>query len=343
MKFDCKRMNVDIFDNIIPFLDTLSIQRFLLTSKQLYFTLFKNQESYMKKKIASNIVNELDLPIKTTEYYHQLAMIYKHFYYHLNSYIIDYVIFLIEKNVEDKNLIYQLLSLCHYPHQVQKTSKTNRYEISYSDIQYMLIHADVVVSSYILNNYYISPEILFIVFQEFVPTNRHNEEKIRLLVNYFMYKHMFRNMNQDVAMFFQLILGILIKNKLTFAIQFVIKNKAKYNVREIFDYRYLYNTCIAEDNLEILTLIHTHNTIQTPIIIEHSSIKSLFQKGRLTCLKFVLDTLLGKHINLPLYVNAICSGITVNPKPTSVEKLRVLKDYLNETNINIIESIFKKT
>jgi hypothetical protein len=294
----------------------------------------------MKKKIASNILKELDLSniIVTQDNQLLLLMIYKHFYYHLNSYIIDYVIFLIEKNVTNKDLIYKLLDLC--THQERKTPKINRYEISYSDIQYMLIHANLDVSSYILNNYYISPEILFIVFQEFVPTNRHNQEKIRLLVNYFMYKHMFRNMNQDVAMFFQLILGILIKNKLTFAIEFVIKNKAKYNVREIFDYRYLYNTCIAEDNMEILTLIHTHNTTQTPILIEHSSIKSLFQKGRLTCLKFVLDTFLGKHINLPLYINAICAGITANPPE---EKMRVLKYYLNETNINIIESIFKKT
>lgn len=340
MKFDCKRMNVDIFDNIIPFLDTLSIQRFLLTSKSVYFMLFKSQESYMKKKITSNILKELDLSniIVTEDTQLLLSMIYKHFYYHLNSYIIDYVIFLIEKNVKNKDLIYQLLDLCRQ--QERKTPKFNRYEISYSDIQYMLIHAKLDVSSYILNNYYISPEILFIVFQEFVPSNRHNEEKIRLLVNYFMYKHIFRNMNQDVAMFFQLILGIFIKNKLTFAIEFVIKNKAKYNVREIFDYRYLYNTCIAEDNMEILTLIHTHNTTQTPILIEHSSIKSLFQKGRLTCLKFVLDTLLGKHINLPLYINAICAGITANPPE---EKMRVLKYYLNETNINIIEAIFKKT
>jgi hypothetical protein len=310
----------DIFDNIIPYLDTKSIQNVLMISKTHYTNLYKQQEFYMAKTIAVNILKELNLSLHyMREFTSDLCSIYKHFYYHLNSCIIDYVIFLIERDThQNSSLIKLLLQLCQF----KNDSRINtRYEISRNDMQYILMHAKVDVIHTILNTYYIPPDLLFNVLQENTITK--NKNNTNLLLKYFMYKHIFRTASHEVLMFFNLIIGSLIKNKMISMIQMVIKYKNKYKIDNVLDYNYLYNVCISEDNLSSLILIHTEARSASrhpPIIISHSSVKSMLQKRQSNggCLQFVLDNLLGTHINHSTDI----TDATMN----------ILKTYLNDEN-----------
>jgi hypothetical protein len=332
--------NLDILDNIIPLLDPKSLQNIFISCKS-HYAMFNDNSTYLKHKLMQSLIKHLNINIiiesaDNQHLYSQLNSLYKYFYYHLDSYIVDYVIFLIEKKVQNKRLIHQLLGLCHYPNEFRQKQKENRYEISYVDMQYILIHGDIDIVVNIIDKYYLTPEILFSVLQDIV-TQTQSQHKINILVKYFMYKHVFRTMNQDAAMFFHLILGILIKNKRNSAFKLIIKRKNKYVRHRIFDYRYLYNTCIAEDNLEILKLIHDDNDNfgQDRVLIEHSSLKSLFQKGRLDCLEFVLESLLGTHINLPLYTKSMCAGLCKQTKLRD-RHLTILKSYLTSENFEMI-------
>jgi hypothetical protein len=331
MKMDNKRIwsplgSIDIFDNILPYLDTKSIQNFLLISKTHYTTLYKQQELYINKKITVNILKELNLSLDyRKEFSRDLCSIYKHFYNHLNSCIIDYVIFLIERDTcGGCKLISSLLQLCKFKN--DSRTKT-RYEISRNDMQYILMHAKVDILHIILDTYYIPPDLLFNVLQETTMTK--NGNNTNLLLKYFMYKHIFRTATQEVVMFFNLIIGFLVKQKMISIIQMVIKYKNKYKIDNVLDYNYLYNICISEDNLSSLILIHTefiNNSLHPPIIINHSSVKSMLQKRQSNgdCLQFVLDNLLGTHINHSLYINAISST------DITQTTMNILKTYLND-------------
>lgn len=289
----------DIFDNIIEYLDPISILNLVYTCKEInnvynthsklidkkiiykifnYFNLWKLQiqreKEIKKKQNFTEFINRLNL-YEINHLKHQACNIYKHFYNHPQSNIGDFLIYLVEHThrYEPDIFLKYLVTLCdkriYYQTKHNNNNNIVKYRLSTNDILYILTYCNLSHFIILLEHFQIKSNLISYIIKEMLLAlkkqleNYYNfidiNEKIYKSLDYFFYKHVFGRQNFNLFLN-HIIVTLLEHNKNEF-VDYILLKRRRYRPNEIeLTYQSLILAAIESNNIKGLEMIwNEHN------------------------------------------------------------------------------------
>lgn len=284
----------DIFENIINYLDPISISNLTSTCKGMnyiyysniklvnkkivykifnYFNLWKSadlQQNYLtKQKNFNSLINNIDL-YELNYLKQQSCNIYKYFYNHPESNIGDFLIYHIEHShsYEPNNFFKYLISLCdkriYYQPNCEKITNKNvvKYRLSTNDILYILTYCNLAHFSILLEHFHIKSNLISYIIKEMLSTSKKQinnnlidtNEKIYKSLDYFFYKHVFGR--QNFNLFLNHIIVTFLEQHQNDFINFIFIKRRRYRPNEIeLNYQSLIIAGIESNNFKGLETV----------------------------------------------------------------------------------------
>lgn len=275
----------DIFENIITYLDPISITNLLNTCKNAenvyygnirlinriiiekifdYFNLWKVKKQNNNKLSYLNCLDLYELNFLKKQSYN----IYKYFYNHKDSNIGDFLIYHIEHVCKyEPNIFFKyLVSLCDRKIYFQPINispyKISKYKIMTNDIIYILTYANYMDFCILLEHFEIKPNMISYIIKDIINQKINKseidiDEKLYKCIDFYFYKFLFGGTpNKTFNLFLNHIITIVLQNKENLLIDYVMSKKRMYNRNNIeLNYQMLITTAIECNNLDGLQTI----------------------------------------------------------------------------------------
>jgi hypothetical protein len=363
-----KYMNFDIFYILINKLNVSDIINLILTDKYLY-NIYKSNEILVNKLLIIKIflyfnftlvtINNLKRNLLEDEVYNISKIVFKKYNYfkqHRFCYKVDFIIFMLENNIDSDFLLKLYISECNFRPSIKhklfdeynnlynnvESGSIKRIEdiITISDMEYMLINSKINQLDIILKSFYIPIKTLSFVIQELLEKSNYISNNIKLCIDYLFYKHFFKTINTEDKIHINHVIDEIVSCKRTDLLKYFLQKKNKYcinnsNFEDVLDYQYIINKCIEYQDTTHLELMIEENRkkktnkgeLKQFIIIKPSIIIQLCKKGSFSYLKYIIDTLLGKYINSSVYIQSICEGLNnINLMDNKIKRTK-LKEF----------------
>lgn len=362
-KLSSKIFCFDIFLEIAEYLDISDIYKLFIVTKDVYKTLYLENREYINKILIRKILSYFNLqrPLNLEnsdihKVYYILMKTYNHFKYHRLSYIIDFLVYMLENRMDCDILFEYYANLCEYKYdykyQYQYIPTIDLYGVSLCDIIYILKHCNYNQLKIILRNFTIPITVLDFVIDDMLLDNLQNW-RFMLIIDYMFYKHCFGSFDKKFKDNINNIIINLISNKRTRLLKNFLKNKKRYFKGAItLDYQILVHKIIDIRDKKYLQLIldelkydninfNNNGYQQNFVIIRSSVIKKLCEESDFLYLKYLVDEILGNFINYNMYIHNICEGLRLNKNET-YKNIVCLSNNLNDKSKYIINSSLKK-
>lgn len=361
-------INFDIFYMLINKLDISDIVNLILCDKYLY-NLYKSNELLINKILIIKIliyfnfsvigINNIKKNILDNEICDISRIIFKKYNYfrqHRCCYKSDFIIFMLENNIDSDILFNLYISECkfvscvkdkriiriiNYDEFYEQSLETVDY-ISISDMEYILEKSNSNQLFTILKKFNIPIKILSTVIKEMLTKSDYTLDKMKLFIDYLFYKHCFKHFNKIDTGNIHSIVVDLIYYKKTELLKYFLQKKNKYSINKhfkILDYQYIINRCVEYEDTTHLELIikenanenntnkNNTNELKQFVIVSPSIIIKLCKKGSFSYVKYIVDTLLGQYINSNVYIQSICEGLTTIKLMDDITKKDKLKEF----------------
>lgn len=357
-------------DDIINFFNLSKITRQLWISNQYYFKrllIHRILDYFYFKKCLNEIQHEVVDEILTI-----LLKIYKNFCYHKYSHRIDFLLYMLEHNLDCDILFEYFANFCNYKYNFETSElrtitdgyfqDEELFNVSLADMKYILNYSNMNQLQIILKIFTIPVSILTYVIDEMITNNflcndKLLDTKIMSIIDYIFYKFCFGSFDTINKTYIQKLIISLIQHKRTILLKHFFKTKQKYfRGNFVLDYQELINKSIqlrdqmhlklllAELKLDNQRLIKRGlNPIY--VIINTNLIIDLCKGCHFEYLKYIADDLLGECINYELYVSSICEGLKICSNPKSIKKIQYLSQNFNDTSKqkinNCLQTLYK--
>jgi len=365
-----KYMNFDIFYILINKLNVSDIINLILTDKFLY-NIYKSNEILINKLLIIKIfiyfnfnlvtINHIKKKLLEEQEVYNISKIvfkkYNYFKQHRFCYKVDFIIFMLENDIDSDFLLKLYISECNFTPSIKhklfdeynnlynnvESGSINRIEdiITISDMEYILINSNINQLDIILKSFNIPIKTLSFVIQELLEKGNYISNNIKLCIDYLFYKHFFKTINTVDKIHINNVIDEFISCKRTDLLKYFLQKKNKYcvnnsNFENVLDYQYIINKCMEYQDTTHLELMIEENRkknqshkgeLKQFIIIKPSIIIKLCKRGSFSYLKYIIDTLLGKYINSSVYIKSICEGLSnINLMDDSIKKNK-LKEF----------------
>ena len=341
----------DVLEQIVKFLESGDIETLLMTCTTM-LTVLHHNDHYVYNWLNRALIRELKLPISS--FFHQserrvvytgLRQIKNHFCSHPDTPIADYLCYMVERKNQCETLFHRLVETVYTDRlhpvntKAQRTNKTLRFLITYSDLVYILVHGNLRVAKLTLQNVSVGPDTTTQAINQLIypGLNHAYLSKVELLVDEFLAKACFPNLSRQQQLFFNQILFEIIKGFHNTTLQRILQRLVKYRGYQI-QYQLLSNTCLAHDNVKglIICVEHMHMYARsTKITVDPRVVGEMVERGHSNSLKYVIEHLLGDTINMKTYINKICSGIARSTKADPY-LLQSVAQYFTDANLELI-------
>ena len=345
----------DVFLEVIKYLDISDIYKLFIVTKGVYRNLYLENRYYFNKILINRILSYfyLNRPLKldkndknhVNNVHNVLMKKYNYFKHHKFSYRIDFLLYMLENNLDCDILFEYYANLCDYKYEYKNMSSVDLTSVSLSDIIYIFKHSNNNQLNIILRNFTIPIKVLDFVIDD---TSNLDDWRVILIIDYMFYKHCFGSFDQIYKSYINNIIMSLILNKRTNILKHFLKNKRKYfKGNDTLDYQELVNKIVDVQDKKHLQLIldelkfdnQKFSINKNYVIIRSSLIKKLCKTGNFEYLKYLVDEILGDFINYKLYINSICEGLAKSDK---LENIDYLSSILNDKSKYIINNYLKK-
>jgi hypothetical protein len=287
-----KYMNFDIFYILINKLNASDIINLILSDKYLY-NIYKSNKILVNKLLIIKIfvyfnfnlttINNIKRNLLEDEVYNISKIVfkkYKYFKRHRFCYKVDFIIFMLENNIESDFLLKLYISECNFRPSIKhklfdeynnlynnvESGSIKRIEdiITISDMEYMLINSKINQLDIILKSFYIPIKTLSFVIQELLEKGNCISNNIKLCIDYLFYKHFFKTINNEDKININHIIDEIIACKRTDLLKYFLQKKNKYcmnnsNFEDVLDYQYIINKCIEYQETTHLELMIEEN------------------------------------------------------------------------------------
>ena len=343
----------DVILEIIRYLDISDIYKLFIVTKGIYRNLYLENRCCFNKILITRILSYfcLNRPLKLDKndisVHNVLMKTYYYFKHHKSSYRIDFLLYMLENNLDCDILFEYYANLCDYKYEYKNMSSVDLNGVSLADIIYIFKHSNNNQLNIILRNFTIPIKVLDFVIDD---TSNLDDWRFILIIDYMFYKHCFGSFDQIYKSYIHNIIMSLILNKRTNILKHFLKNKRKYfKGNDTLDYQELVNKIIDIEDKKHLQLIldelkfdnQKFSINQNYVIIRSSLIKKICKTGNFEYLKYLVDEILGDFINYKLYINSICEGL-LDIDPEKIKKIECLSNNLNDKSKYIINSSLKQ-
>lgn len=357
-----KMLCFDIFIELIRYLEISDIYNLCIVTKCIYRKLYLENKSYFNKILINKILYYFHFnrrlildqnDINNT--YCVLMKTYKHFKHHRYSYIVDFLLYMLENNLDCDILFEYYANLCDYKYEYKNMLKIDLNSVSLSDIIYIFKHSNNNQLNIILRNFIIPIKVLDFAIEDMLLDNL-DDWRFVLIIDYIFLKYCFGYFDKNCKVYIHNIIMNLILHKKTKLLKIFLKNKKKYfKGNETLDYQDLVNKITDIQDKKHLQLIlnelkydnenfFTNETTYNYVIIRSSLIKKLCKQSDFEYLKYLVDEILGNFINYKLYINSICEGLEmlflINPE--KIKNIECLSCVFNDKSKYIINNNLKK-
>ena len=362
----------DVFENVAQYLSICEIIAFLLASKSNY-TMYLINKHYCDIILNRKIFEFLDIEITSTDVIasdktKNIFRIYNYFRNHWKSSKPDYLVYMIDNEIDDPDLFRLFASKCTFRNIIDSNDirmvnytgtvvvNKNEYSlISFNDMKYMLIHGNRAQLDILLETYnipvcllsYATNEILISDNVLFKKSSRSNVI-LRRFIKYMFVKHCLGSFVSTDNTYVHSILLMLIKYKRTDVFKYFLEKKSKYMMLGSgLDYQYLVNKCVEMQNRIHLLLLLEENKkdnnlgllTKNYVIINTHHIIDHCKNARFDYIGFLVEHCLGRAINTALYVESICQGVEsliMSKNITGLHRLDILREYISDNNREFI-------
>lgn len=350
----------DLLEKIVEFLDSEDIEMLWMTCRTM-LVLSNDNCHYVYNWLIRALIRELKLPINFRFERSERRLVYTglrqlkyHFCSHPETPIADYLCYMVERTNQCDTLFNRLVDTVYTDahntirltdstaHRHTKTLlKPLRFLITSSDMVYILVHGNSRIARAVLLHICVSAETLKQAIDGMICQSLNHERvsKIEILTQHFLAKACFPSLSRQQQSFFNKVLFALIQGFHNTAFQRILLRVVKYRgfVGQL-QYQLLINKCLEHDNLKGLIVCFDHMHIYSPsskITVNPQMVSQMVERGRTKSLNYVIDHLLGKTINMKVYVNSICSGLARSNKPDPF-LLQSVAHYFTDTNLVLI-------
>lgn len=347
----------DVFLEVIKYLEISDIYKLFIVTKGVYRKIYLENIEYVNKILINRILSyfcfgrSLKLDKNDINNIHSVLMkIYNHFKYHRFSYRIDFLLYMLENNLDCDTLFEYYADLCEYKYEYKDMSSVDLNDVSLPDIIYIFKHSNNNQLKIILRNFTIPIKVLDFVIDDI---SNLDDWRFILIIDYMFYKHCFGSFNQKCKSYIHNIIMSLILNKKTSLLKHFLKNKRRYfKGNYTLDYQELVNKIIDIEDKKHLQLIldelkydninfSNNGYSENFVIIRCSLIKKLCKISKFEYLKHLVDEILGDFINYKLYINSICEGL-LDTDPDKIKNIECLSYNLNDESKYIINNYLKQ-
>lgn len=366
----------DIFENVIEYLDPISIVNLTESCKKLSDLYYVN-EKIINKNIVSKIFKHFNLN-NPKNYMNCMSLydlkhfkahsynIYKYFCNHRNSNISDFLIYYIENvtSFEPNLLLKYLISLCDKKIYFcnRNTDCQLKYKLTTNDIIYLLTFSNYSDFCIFLHHFEIKPNLISYIIKEMIvqknnKSNKNFTEKITKSLDYYFYKFLFGRYisNKTFSLFLNHIVSTVIQyNEIQF-FDFIIFKKRRYETenrnRFELNYQMLIINAIESNNIVALNKIWDEYLFDAQndnvLIITPELITMVCKNGWFDILEWVVNNLLLHSINLKSYISSIKQGLfiyayTISDNPVkNFSQLSFLSNFLSFENKQLLNNDLK--
>jgi len=364
----------DICLDLFKYFDISDFIHFFILSKDIYYYVYLQNRHYFNKLLINKILKyfyfERRLNLETCDLDSIsiiLFKIYKHFKHHRCSHRIDFLLYILENQIDCDILFEYYANFCKFDYKFNTDNLTRTIllndvdnvdtetnfkkelsNISISDMKYILIYSNTNQLRIILRIFTIPVSILSYTIDELLLNN--DDEKIGHIIDYMFYRFCFGSFDDLSKMYVHKIIICLIKNKKTALFQQFLLNKRYYfKGNYILDYQELVNNTIdLQDRPHLNMLLQEikhdnkrlvkNNINPVFVIINTHLVIDMCKKARFMYLKYIIDNILGDSINYELYIQSICEGIQVllHKEPQEIKRIQCLSPVLTDKNKQLI-------
>jgi hypothetical protein len=319
----------EIFEYITCYLESNSTINLLHSSPVFYSKYAYNP--YIINKILNQILEDLNIKLPISSIYSQVdskeqRLIFNDmvsislYFSHLQKYsfgIGDLITFLVDRN---KRHCTSYVLFEHLLVQMNKTSCNPRirriHGLDCNQVSSLIEMCDNHQLSLIFEQIVVPKNVICTSIKNLLSesTNANELKKLKQCIRYFLIKSSFgnrRNSNYSNDYFLSDILTEIVKFNQVELMDYILKKRDFLHI--YFDYSQIVLRCIELDRIEMLnTLIIEHNCTfgsKKPLFITGNVINSVVERGSFKMLYWIVDNLLGKMINLNVYINCITSAL----------------------------------
>lgn len=360
MKHSLNYIPFDVFTLLLQYLDLRDSHHFIVSCKHIYSEYQMNKrwvDTYLTRKIYRYFGFSLDQLLVTPGLIRDCFSLYNHFKNHQHSDRVDFIFYIIEKDLQSLHLFQSILSDCVFR---ETTPLTTLHRFSSMQTLYTDPSTSHVISShdlqYILT--YCTPEQLQVIFRKFtIPcetladtvddlVNRsHPYQKLKMYIDYMLYKHYFNgrfSCDMDRNYFNYACIHFMKRNDRK-NLQYLLVKCDKYKAN-VLDYQPLVNKCIEMEDTENLDLLIDHlnrynqqAVHKSYIIIPQHYITTLSRRHSFDYLRFLIDNYIGSNINTMAYLYSIYHGLLIKSGQKNIKYIsEQLSRFLTSKNVEII-------
>lgn len=370
----------DIFLELIKHLDIIDICNLFMVTKCVYKKIYLNNKDYFNKFIINkilkyfnfyrrlnidNIENKEKYPIenKRKDEISNICCIlmktYKHFKYHRYSYKIDFLLYMLENDLDNDILFEYYANVCDYNSDYRNRynyiSNVNVNNVSLSDIMYIFKYSNNNQLNIILRNFTLPIKILDFIIDDTL-IHSYKDKKIFLVIDYMFYKYCFGFFDNVDKIYINRIIINLIKHKKTNILKFFLqKKKIYFKGSETLDYQEIVNEIVSIQDKTHLQLIlnelkydnrifENKSINKVYIVIKSCFIKNICKQGNFKYLKYLTNEILGGFINYKLYIESICQGLEILMRtcPEKIKTIRSLSNNFDDKSKYMINNYLKQ-
>jgi hypothetical protein len=373
----------DILENILYFSDINSIKNLFLTCK-VSNQIYEKNDKHIKYIIIKQVLDYFNITPHSSLFKCkckdlktflciQLQSIYTRYYNERLITIPDILIYILQQQqkhiilyeksynkLNDKHysaLFEYLLSSCsidYNKYTFETYTPPIRNYITYHDLKYILLStSNINIIQLVLKKYKIIDsellhEVIYNIVTYYYYDNINSDKKLKLFINYYIYKKCFKYMNNEDNQYFHKILGHVISlrnSNSKLLLDDIFAKQKKYNIQ--LNYQFLINKCLEFDNIECIKsifeyskYIYTSNSIDTFILYNFMCI------GEFNTILYIIN-ILNDSLNSIIYLNTIKKGLLVLSSnvtfdKNNLSKLKLLNTVLSTKNQNIIQQYIDK-
>lgn len=327
----------DIFECVAEYLSIQDIIELLMTNSE-YYRIYTLNNPYCKGLLVKKLLLFFSIKVDNKnkpKCAKNLLKIYWYFKRHMETDLADFLIYMIDNDINDKQLFDLFAENCKFLNKesdidtrsiVSIDEEINdvyirKRIISLDDMKYILCHGngdfvDIILDRFIISVRLISHVISKILMKNVVSYKVDNEVLIKFIKHLFI-KHCYGSFLDGDGVHIHSIIMMLVKYRRTAVLKYFLDKRKKYcTTKSGLDYQYLINECVKLKDRTHLKMFLNENSFdnsrfvnKTFVIINTHHIIEHCKGSHFDYVCYLVENYLGTAINTSVYIDSICQGI----------------------------------